>query len=80
MIARLTKTPDILSNPRGCAHYRRGFVEYEDGLQKKESQGHPVSRRKMTDILDRLSKPGGCGRRHPTPPLQEDDYLPNFIF
>ncbi|KAL4219406.1 hypothetical protein ACF0H5_021986 [Mactra antiquata] len=77
IVARLTQKPKIKSNPRGCGHYQRGFHEYE----WEEEQATPrelVSRRKMHSILDRLTKPGGCGRRHPTPDLTEEDYLPNF--
>lgn len=77
MVARLTQRPKIKSDPRGCGHYQRGFHEYE-WEEDFDSPREPVSRRKMHSILDRLTKPAGCGRRHPTPDLREDDYLPNF--
>lgn len=78
IVARLTQRPKIKSDPRGCSHYQRGFHEYEWEEQEMESPREPVSRRKMHSILERLTQPGGCGRRHATPDLREDDYLPNF--
>ncbi|XP_053380623.1 uncharacterized protein LOC128548933 [Mercenaria mercenaria] len=80
MVARLTQRPKIKSNPRGCGHYQRGFHEYEWEEEELESPRDPVSRRKMHSILDRLMQPVGCGRRHQSPDIREDDYLPNFKF
>ena len=81
VVARLTQTPRLKANPRGCGHYQRVFNEYEQGLQKIDSPRDPVSRKTMRKILKRLSKPAnGCKRRHPSPELREEDYFPNFVF
>jgi hypothetical protein len=80
VVARLTQTPGSKSNPRGCGHYRRVFTEYEQGLQDIDSPRDQVSRKTMRKILKRLTKPAGaCGRRHPSPDIQEEDYYPNFV-
>ncbi|XP_052790346.1 uncharacterized protein LOC128224518 [Mya arenaria] len=78
LVDRLTKKPDIKSNPRGCGHYQRGFHEYE-WEEEATSSRDPVPARRMKSILNRLTRPVGCGKRHPTPDLNEDDYLPNFV-
>lgn len=77
IVARLTQRPKIKSDPRSCGHYQRGFHEYE-WEEDCDSPREPVSSREMHSIVDRLMKPVGCGRRHPSPDLREDDYLPNF--
>jgi len=77
MVERLTKKPDVKSNPRGCGHYQRGFHEYE--WEEEDMTSPRVPPRRMKSILTRLTKPmGACGRRHPSPNLREEDYLPNF--
>ncbi|XP_060564199.1 uncharacterized protein LOC132723487 [Ruditapes philippinarum] len=80
IVSRLTQRPKIKSDPRGCGHYQRGFHEYEWEEEELESPREPVTRRKMNSILDRLMQPCGCGRRHQSPDLREEDYLPNFKF
>ncbi|KAH3798355.1 uncharacterized protein LOC127838240 isoform X1 [Dreissena polymorpha] len=78
LVARLTKKPAVKSNPRGCGHYQRGFHEYE-WEEDMTSPSEPVPARRMKSILNRLTRPCGCGKRHPSPDLREDDYLPNFV-
>ena len=77
IVRRLTKRSSIRSNPRGCDHYQRGFLD--DELEEEMlTPRTPVSRRRIRGIVNRLSQPNECCRRHPSPDLREDDYLPNF--
>lgn len=78
IVERLTRRPKIKSDPRGCGHYQRGFHEYE-WEEDMSSPRDPVPPRRMNSIVNRLMRPVGCGRRHPSPDLREDDYLPNFV-
>lgn len=78
IVERLSQNPRVKSNPRGCEKYQKGFMEYE-WEEDSPASSPRVSNKRMKSILTRLTKPkADCGRRHPSPDLREDDYLPNF--
>jgi len=77
LVNRLTQRSRYKSNPRACGHYQRGFEDYESE-DEMFTPRTPVTRRRMRGIVDRLSQPKTCSRRHPSPDITEEDYLPNF--
>ena len=79
MVKRLSKRSKLKSDPRACPKYHSDFFDYGHEEEDLDTPRTKRSKREVRDIVNRLSRPSECCKRHPSPNLREEDYLPNII-
>ena len=76
MVKRLSTRSKFKSNPRACPKYQsRYYDDYEEDIETPRTNR---SKKEVRNIVSRLSRPIECSKRHPSPNLREEDYLPNI--
>lgn len=79
MVRRLSRRSTLKSNPRSCPKYHSDFYDYGHEEEDMDTPRTKKSKKEIKGIVDRLSRPIECCKRHPSPNLREEDYLPNII-
>ena len=77
LVQRLSKRSKLKSDPRSCPRYHTDFYEYdyEEDLDSPRTQ---MSKKEIRHVVSRLNKRSECCKRHPSPNIREEDYLPNI--
>ena len=78
LVQRLSRRSQLKSDPRSCPKYRSGFIEYEYEEDELDSPRTQMSKRQVKRMVSRLGRRTECCKRHPSPNLREEDYLPNI--